>query len=148
MYVQQGFVELLYFPLSGDQPNEKHAQKLYFMKNFESHVRHENIAHHDCFYRNMYDFKFISPIGELASEQRGRTSMSRWPIITCLVSLDIDEVIAPQIDMNLPQMIKGILEAKVENDDISDFSSLSFDHAYFFTGFFPRILDQSEMVPR
>lgn len=70
VYVRQGFLEIIYFPLSGDQPNEKRAQKLYFMKNFESHVRHENVAHHDCFYRSIYDYKFISPIGKLRWDKK------------------------------------------------------------------------------
>ena len=63
-YVARGFLELIHMPLSGDQPNGEYSQKLYFKTNFDSHIRHEKVAHHDCFYRNMYDFEFISPIGE------------------------------------------------------------------------------------
>lgn len=69
MYVSRGFLELVHFPLSGDQPNEKYSQKLYFMKNFDSHIRHEKIAHHDCFYKNIYDYEYISPIGKVTVPQ-------------------------------------------------------------------------------
>ena len=46
-----GFLELIHFPLSGDQPNGWNHQYLYFNEQFESHVRHEKVAQHDCFYR-------------------------------------------------------------------------------------------------
>ena len=69
VYVSRGFLELVHFPLSGDQPNEKYSQKLYFMKNFDSHIRHEKIAHHDCFYKNIYDYEYISPIGKVTVPQ-------------------------------------------------------------------------------
>lgn len=44
----------MYFPLSGDQPNAWLHQSVWFQDRFYSHVRHENTAQHDCFYRNMY----------------------------------------------------------------------------------------------
>lgn len=65
LYVSRGFLELIFLPLSGDQPNEKFSQKLYFLKNFDSHIRLEKIAQHDCFYRSIYDFEYISPLGKM-----------------------------------------------------------------------------------
>ena len=114
-----GFLELTHMPLSGDQPNDKFQQYLYFSKYFDSHVRHEKIAQHDCFYKNMYDYKFISMI-------------------------DPDELIVPQEDYTIPAMLRKLSFTH----DMSSLGSMSFNHSYFFTNFFPRPMTQDEYVPR
>ena len=114
-----GFLELTYLPLSGDQPNVKFQQYLFFTRNFDSHVRHEKIAQHDCFYKNMYDYEFIS-------------------------MLDVDEIIVPQEDFTIPAMLDKV---KLSHD-LSSLGSMSFNHSYFFTNYFPRPMTPEEYVPR
>lgn len=106
-------------PLSGDQPNDKAHQYLFFSTYFDSHVRHEKIAQHDCFYKNMYDYKYISMI-------------------------DPDELIVPQNDYTIPAMLNSLSS----ETDLSNHGSMSFNHSYFFTNFFPRPMTQNEYVPR
>lgn len=66
----------------------------------------------------MYDYEYISPI-------------------------DPDEVIVPQKDFYLPDLIKrmsGLI-------DLNAVGSLSFNQSYFFTNHFPRELTPEEKVP-
>ena len=50
-YRDEGFVEMTHFPLSGNQPNSWLHQHFYLHSRFTSHIRHEKLAQHDCFYR-------------------------------------------------------------------------------------------------
>ena len=66
----------------------------------------------------MYDYEYISPI-------------------------DPDEVIVPQQDYSIPDMIERLTGLM----DVSNLGSLSFNQSYFFTNHFPRELTAEETVP-
>ena len=105
--------------MSGDQPNDYLHQYFYLSKKFDSHIRHEKIAQHDCFYRNMYDYRFISVI-------------------------DPDEVLVPQMDTSLPSLLSRL----TQDYDVWSYGAIKFNHSYMFDDFTPRPLEEGEFVPK
>lgn len=116
---REGYIELIHFTLSGDQPNDNIYQYIYLDKQFDSHIRHEKIAQHDCFYKNMYDYRYIAVI-------------------------DPDEVIVPQTDTTLP----ALLDRLTLNNDVWSYGAIKFNHSYMFDDFNPRPLADDEFIPK
>ncbi len=88
----------------GWQPNIKLLQHQFFKKQIGAKRRNEVIPYNDCFYRNLFTYKYV-------------------------VLLDVDEIIVPKNALNWHEMI-----AKIEAEAIdanSDVASINFKNTYF-----------------
>lgn len=96
-YKQQGTVEVVPITLGGYQPNANGFRYLYMYsasdeKNYYQRTLHELISLNDCFYKNMYKYKFLS-------------------------SLDLDEVIVPLKEHNWTALVDKLVEQSKNSTD-------------------------------
>lgn len=104
-YHNSGFVQVTPLTLPGDLPNTPVLQHKYLQNHQSVKRKCELIPYNDCFYRNLYSYKYMIP-------------------------LDIDEVIVPQREESLGQMVdrlkKSYFEAHNHHPD-----SLNFRNVYY-----------------
>lgn len=104
-YEQQGKIEVNPISLAGVSPNAPLLQH-YYLKNKVFHKRQQElIPYNDCFYRHMYEYKYI-------------------------ILLDTDEVIMPIKAMNWSSLIEKVLpEARIKFNN--DPSTLTVQNTFF-----------------
>ena len=89
-YEERNFVEIRYVTLAGFEPNEKFLQDFYLKHHREENIQNEVIGLNDCFYRNMYQFKYLT-------------------------ALDMDEIILPFKHDDWPSLIRKKFAGKVKS---------------------------------
>ena len=88
-YEEMGLIEVFLITLPAFEPNEKYLQDLYLRHNQVANMQNEVISLNDCLYRNLYRFKFLTP-------------------------LDIDEVIVPRAYSDWKTLMKTTLRKQAE----------------------------------
>jgi len=103
-YSKVGIMDLTPLTLPGHQPNLPFIQTLYLKNNALNQWQNEVVPYNDCFYRNMYRFKYIA-------------------------ILDIDEVIMPTKHDSWSSMMEELMTASDPNT-----IGWNFRHVYFLDG--------------
>ncbi|KAK7081651.1 hypothetical protein SK128_021715 [Halocaridina rubra] len=104
-YEKKGFVETMKTSLPGDQPSAPSLIHLYHQVNFLNQYQNELIPLNDCFYRNIYRYKFVALI-------------------------DIDEVLTPKGHDNWISLLNK-LDSAALSEDGSKYASFYFRNIYF-----------------
>ncbi len=103
-YKAASFLDVRRLPLPGGQPTSALHEHVFVSGRVKSHIRHEKVAQHDCFYRNIYNYRYV-------------------------VVIDTDELIWPRWDD-----IVSELEAQKGRRRIKHAGGLEFPHVYMFEG--------------
>jgi len=103
-YSMVGVMDVTPLTLPSNQPNLPFIQTLYLKNNALNQWQNEIVPYNDCFYRNMYRFKYIA-------------------------ILDIDEVIVPTKHDSWSAMMEDLLSASNPNT-----IGWNFRHVYFLDG--------------
>lgn len=103
-YQKEGFIHLQPMSLPGTELNVQSIRREIFKKKIAVRRQQEVIPYNDCFYRNMYHYRYI-------------------------VLLDIDEIILPLQDFTWIEMLHRLKQTLRTNET---YAAISARHVYFF----------------
>lgn len=110
-YERQGRVEVQTTKLPGGRPNIPGVQHMFLKDRLSTKRQFELMSYNDCLYRNMYRYKYISP-------------------------LDIDEVIMPKGNLyGWPQLME-VVRNKSDTDPQKTITSFALRNTYFLDRFY------------
>ncbi|KAK4878373.1 hypothetical protein RN001_010879 [Aquatica leii] len=108
-YEEKNQIEVTPISLPGGQPNAPFLQHLYLTKNIDQKRQNELIPYNDCFYKHMYEYKYIA-------------------------LLDIDEVIMPLNGSTWKELMEQVLQ-KAFKISKEEYASYDVRNVYFFDQF-------------